>query len=144
MGLSCRPFLLDDNDAPYRLSNAKFDQMLRNPEEHRLARFAGTRVRMASVIVEVADRKPIRVVRTTFSVLSFDGRGCFDRTAYEQPQRARMELAFGALWSKTDDSTKVIRAANRFVDRGGRWEPSRVVARAIEQAAVGLTKCPKL
>jgi len=66
MGLSCCFFLLDENDVLHRLSNAKFDQMLRRPAQHRLPRFAGARVRMASVIVGLEDRKPIRVVRTNF------------------------------------------------------------------------------
>ena len=144
MGLSCRLFLLDGNDVLYRLSNAKFDQMLRRPAEHRLPRFAGARVRMASVIVGLEDRKPVRVVLTSFSILPFDKRGGFDVTAYEQPLRARIDLALGALRNETASSMKVIEAANRFVDRGGRWEPSRAVARAIEQSALGLAKCERV
>ena len=144
MGLSCRLFLLDGNDVLYRLSNAKFDQMLRRPAGHRLPRFAGARVRMASVIVGLEDRKPIRVVLTSFSILPFDKRGGFDVAAYEQPLRARIDLALGALRNETASSMKVIEAANRFVDRGGRWEPSRAVARAIEQSALGLAKCERV
>jgi len=144
MGLSCRLFLVDENDVLYRLSNTKFDQMLRRPAEHRLPRFAGARVRMASVIVGLEDRKSIRVVRTNFSILSFDKTGRFDLAAYEQPLRARMDLAFGALRNETTGSMKVIEAADRFVDRGGRWEPSRAVARAIEQSALGLVKCERV
>jgi hypothetical protein len=143
MGLSCRLFLVDENDVLYRLSNAKFDQMLRRPAEHRLPRFAGARVRMATVIVGLEDRKSIRVVRTNFSILSFD-TGRFDLAAYEQPLRARMDLAFGALRNETTGSMNVIEAADRFVDRGGRWEPSRAVARAIEQSALGLVKCERV
>jgi len=144
MGLSCRLFLVDENDVLYRLSNAKFDQMLRRPAEHRLPRFAGARVRMASVIVGLEDRKSIRVVRTNFSILSFDKTGRFDLATYEQPLRARMDLAFGALRNETTGSMNVIEAADRFVDRGGRWEPSRAVARAIEQSALGLAKCERV
>jgi len=144
MGLSCRLFLVDENDVLYRLSNTKFDQMLRRPAEHRLPRFAGARVRMASVIVGLEDRKSIRVVRTNFSILSFDKTGRFDLAAYEQPLRARMDLAFGALRNETTGSMNVIEAADRFVDRGGRWEPSRAVARAIEQSALGLVKCERV
>ncbi len=144
MGLSCRLFLVDENDVLYRLSNTKFDQMLRRPAEHRLPRFAGARVRMASVIVGLEDRKSIRVVRTNFSILSFDKTGRFDLATYEQPLRARMDLAFGALRNETTGSMNVIEAADRFVDRGGRWEPSRAVARAIEQSALGLVKCERV
>ena len=144
MGLSCRLFLLDGNDVLYRLSNAKFDQMLRHPAEHRFPRFAGARVRMATVIVGLEDRKPIRVIRTNFSILSFDKTGRFDLAAYEQPLRARMDLAFRALQNETAGSMKVIEAAEQFVDRGGRWEPSRAVASAIEKLALGLAKCERV
>jgi hypothetical protein len=140
-GLSCRLFLVDENDVLYRLLNAKFDQMLRRPAEHRLPRFAGARVRMASVIVGLEDRKPIRVVRTNYSILSFDKTERFDLTAYEQPLRARMDLAFGALRNETAGSMKVIEAADRFVDRGGRWEPSRAVARRWEKTSWRMCVC---
>src|SRR5437879_1759699 len=80
----------------------------------------------------------------TFSILSFDKTGRFDLAAYEQPLRARMDLAFSALRSETAGSMNVIEAADRFVDRGGRWEPSRAVARAIEQSALGLAKCERV
>ena len=36
MGLSCRMYLLDQDDTLYRLPNAKFDQMLRDPSRCRL------------------------------------------------------------------------------------------------------------
>jgi len=36
MGLSYRLFLLDENDVLYRLSNAKFDEMLRRPAGNRI------------------------------------------------------------------------------------------------------------
>ena len=48
---------------------------------------------MADVAVELMDRKPIRVVRTAFSILTFDDEGFLDSTAFEQHQRARAELA---------------------------------------------------
>jgi hypothetical protein len=59
-------FLLDQDDSLYRLSSAKFNQMLRDPTSCRLTRFAGARVRMTNVAVELLDRQPIRVVWNTF------------------------------------------------------------------------------
>jgi len=144
MGLSYRLFLLDENDVLYRLSNAKFDEMLRRPAGNRIPRFAEARVRMASVIVRFEDRRPIRVVQTSYSVLPFDKTGRLDVTAYQQPVRARIDLVLSALRNETAASKTVIEAANRFVDRGGRWEPSLALARAIEQSALGLAECEKV
>ena len=72
MGLSSRMFLLDQDDGLYRLPNAKFEQMLRDPTSHRLPRFAGARVRMSDVLVELLHRQAIRIVWTTFGLLTFD------------------------------------------------------------------------
>jgi hypothetical protein len=83
MGLSSRLFLLDQDDNLYRLPNTKFEQMLRDPISHRIPRFAGARVRMTDVVVELLDRQPIRVVWTTFGILTFDGEGCFDPSAFD-------------------------------------------------------------
>jgi hypothetical protein len=136
--------LVVENDVLYLLSNAKFDRMLQHPAENRLPRFAGARVRMASVIIGLENRKPMCMVRSNFSILSFDENGRLDLAAYEQPIRARMDLAFGALPSKTAPSMKVVEAAGRFVDRGGRWEPSRAMMRAIELSALGFAKCKRI
>ncbi len=57
MGISCRMFLLDQDDGLYRLSSAKFNQILRDPTSCRLTRFAGARVRMTNVAVELLDRQ---------------------------------------------------------------------------------------
>jgi len=67
MGLSSRVFLLDQDDGLYRMPNATFEQMLRDPTSHRIPRFAGARVRMTDVVVELLDRQLIRVIWITFA-----------------------------------------------------------------------------
>jgi hypothetical protein len=128
-------FLLDQNDGLYRLANAKFEHMLRDPTSHRIPRFAGARVRMTDVVVELLDRQPIRVVWTTFSILTFDGEGCFDPSAFDQQQRARAELALALPIAESSVAATVVDAASRFVAQGSRWAPSRTVAHLIDRAA---------
>ena len=144
MGLASRMFLLDQNDGLYRLPNAKFEHMLRDPTSHRIPRFAGARVRMTDVVVELLDRQPIRVVWTTFSILTFDGEGCFDPSAFDQHQRARAELALALPIAESSVAATVVDAASRFVAQGSRWAPSRTVAHLIDRAALGRVKCPRL
>jgi hypothetical protein len=96
---------------------------------------------MASVIVGLEDRKPIRIVLTNLSIVPFDKKGGLDVNAYEKPLRARIDLLLDRLQGEAERSKKVIQAANRFVDRGARWEPSHAEVRAIERAALGLAKC---
>lgn len=78
MGLSFRIYLIAQDDVICRLAQAKFDRMSREPAAHRLPMFASQRVRMASVIVELAGGAPVRVARTTYAVVAFDREGRLD------------------------------------------------------------------
>ena len=118
--------------------------MLRDPTSHRLPRFAGARVRMADVVVELLDRQAIRVIWTTFGLLTFDDEGCFDPNAFDRHQRARAELALAPLMAQPGSAATVVDAASRFVAQGGRWTPSRTLARLIDEAALGQVKCTRL
>jgi hypothetical protein len=144
MGMSGRMFLIDQDDELYRLPNFKFDQMLRDPTSHRLPRFAGARLRMASLVVELLNRQPIRVVWITFSFLSFDDKGYFDSRAFDRHQRARAELAWAPVFAEPEGITSVVDATTRFVAQGGRWAPSSALARRIDEAALGELKCTRL
>ena len=144
MGLSFRIFLLDQNDVLFRLPNTKFDQMLRNPTSHRLPRFAGMRVRMTDVGVELIDRQAVQVVWITFNVLTFDDDGYFDASAFDRHQRARAEQGWAKLGDEPTRVPTVIDAASRFVAQGGSWKPSGKLQRVIDQAALGRVKCERL
>ena len=144
MGLAFRRFLLDREDALYRLPNTTFERMLQTPTGHAVPRFAGQRVRMAYVTVELMDRQPVRVVRITFSILTFNSEGFMDPAAFEQHQRARAELALApALGTPTRHAT-IVAAAPRFVDQGGRWVPSTDVVNLLRRAAMEQMKCLRL
>src|ERR1700730_3970374 len=93
MGFSCRRFLIVRDDTLWRLSNTRFDRMLRDPASHCLPVFAGQRRRMPSVVVGLVARNPVRVVRNTFSILTFDVEGRIDPSRFEKQQFALVELA---------------------------------------------------
>lgn len=137
-------FLLDQDDGLYRLPNARFEKMLRDPTSHRLLRFAGARVRMTDVAVELQDRQPISVVRITFGFLSFDGDGYFDASAFKRHQWARAELRWASSIAESGSAKTVVDAANRFVAQEGLWAPSRNLQRRIDAVALGQMKCMRL
>ena len=112
-------YLLDQDDTLYRLPSAKFDQMLRDPTRCRLPRFAGNRLRMTDVALELIDRRPSRVIRITFGFLAFDDDGCFDLSSFDRHQRARAELALVLQSLEPKSEGVIIDAANRFVAQGG-------------------------
>jgi hypothetical protein len=137
-------FLLDKDDGLYRLPSAKFGRMLRDPTTCRITRFAGARVRMTDVAVELLDRQPLRVVWITFGYLTFDGEGYFDTSAFDIHQRARAELALAFPTEEPNGGGIVVDAATRFVAQGGLWTPSITLQRRIDAAALDQVKCPRL
>lgn len=147
MGLAIRMLLVDRDDHLYRMAIAKFDAMFRYPTRHSFPLFAGQRVRAAEAIVELENRQAVRIVRTTFDILTFDAAGRFDPATYERQQFSRFELAVAPIigsTSEVNDSTVVVNAETRFVARGGRWTPSKALASAMLDAALGRIKCPRL
>ena len=144
MGISCRMYLLDQDDTLYRLPSVKFGQMLRDPTRCRFPRFAGSRVRMADVAVELIDRRPSRVIWITFGFLAFDDEGYFDASAFDRHQRARAELALAAPSVELRSEGVLVDATNRFVAQGGLWTPSIALQRRIDAAALGQVKCTRL
>jgi hypothetical protein len=144
MAYSVKHFFLDEGDAIYRVATTTFTQMVHGPKRVCFRKFSGARIRMAEVIVELQQRRPIRVVRLTFDMLTFDLDGYLDATTYLQHQYARAELALEPVLGKASSIGNVVKAQSRFIDHGGRWAPSMDMAKSLERAALGLWKCKLL
>jgi hypothetical protein len=144
MNLSSRRFLIAQNDLLYRLADATFIRMLRNPGSHAVPALAGQRVRMASLIVELVGGVPVRVVRSTFATLSFDEDGHMDSGMFLRQQLALAESTLDPALASTKHEEKVLDAATRFIAQGGRWRPSASLARTINEAALGQGDRPRL
>jgi len=149
MGLSLRLLIVDRADGIYRLDASRLERMRANPKMHPLPQFAGERVRGAEAVVELVHRKPTRLIRMTFDILTFDGTGCFDVEAFDRHQFGRFAAAdrlspVGQLLINTDPATDVLDASYLFDDRGGRWAPSATLLRAMQDALLGNLSVPRL
>lgn len=142
MRVALRHFLLDREDALYRLPAATLDHMVQNPGGHRLPRLAGQRVRCAEIAVEMMDGQPLRVVRSVFNMLTFNSDGTLVPPLQDRHIRARAELALAL--EAPPRNASVAEASTRFVARGGQWKPSAALRRRIEQTALGRQKCPRI
>ena len=136
MNLSSRRFLIAQDGVLYRLADTTFNRMLRDPGSQAFPVLAGQRVRMASLIVELICGAPVRVVRSTFATLSFDGDGRVDSGIFTRQQWALAESAVDPALVGTKHDEKVLDAATRFIAQGGRWRPSASLARTINEAAL--------
>jgi len=143
MKLSSRTFLLSADDSLHALASAAFMRMLRQEKLARLPDFAGQRVRQVSSVVEMVDGKPTRTVHRTFSVLNIDADGLLDIARLNSQMVARMEDGLWSPRSRKQGTGPIVDAADRFVARGGTWEPDERLLQAIEAASLGQLRCPR-
>jgi hypothetical protein len=144
MGLSSRLFLLSANDTLYALASAAYMRMLRREDVARVPDFAGQRVRQASIVVELHDGTPLRVVHWTFCVLDIDADGYLDVERLSTQQFARVDDPFESEGLAHGKGGLIIDAARRFVARGGAWEPDGRTLQRIEAAALGKVALPRV
>lgn len=144
MGLSSKLFLLSADDTLHVLANASFVRMLRREAVARIPDFAGQRVRQASVVVEVANGTPTRIVHCTFAILDIDGGGVLDVERLNTQQFARVDDPLAPDRAAHGTYGRIVDAAGRFIARGGSWEPDGPVLRRIEAAALGQLACPRV
>ena len=78
MRMALRLFLLSADDTLHTLAGTAFMRMLRQEDVARVPDYAGQRTRQASVVVELVDSRPRRLVHYTFSILEFGPDGLLD------------------------------------------------------------------
>ena len=115
--------------------------MLSDPSAHPIPQFAAQRVRGAEAVVEQANRRPVRVIRMVFFMLTFNERGVLDADALMRQAAA----AFDTLHAQTrSKGSTVLEAQSRFVVSGGRWKPTPAHQALFHKAALGKKKCLSL
>ena len=139
MGFASRRFIVDDDGPLIRLRNTVFDRLLRDPQHYSMPALADKRARMADIIVQLADRRPIRVVRRVYFVVSFDEVGRLDTTRFIRHQWALAESALEPVLATRNHDARVLDASSRFIAQGGRWQPQADLAQRIDDAALGRT-----
>lgn len=144
MKLSSKLFLLSADDTLHTLASTAFMRMLRQEDLTRVPDFAGQRVRQASVVVQMVDGTPLRMVHSTFSILDIKPDGFLDVDRLNTQQIARLDARFGRSSPANKAEGPVIEAAQRFVARGGSWEPDARLLRHIEAVALGQVACPRV
>lgn len=148
MGVAIRHLLIDQNDEVLSLDNRRFDKLWENAPEAVLPQFAGCRMRMVEVAVELHHRRAVAVLRVVYSYAHFDGQGRFDRN--KALQHAALEIEAGdisrVLLSRGPKT--VIHASPRFAsrrrDHEALWEPTPEIEKAIYETALGWRRCRRL
>jgi hypothetical protein len=144
MGLSSRLLLIPADGALRRLADADFDRLYdraySGPGAWRVPALSAQRVRWASLVVELFDRQPVRVVHRTYAYLHFDEEGRLDVDRMNREQAARMDVAFAP--ARSTDETVI--HASSFAARGGSWKPAAELKTRLDAAALGRAPCPRI
>jgi hypothetical protein len=144
MGLSSKFFLLTADEVMHTLAGTAYMRMLRKEAVARLPDFAGQRLRLASLVVELASRSPLRVVHRTFSIIEINCDGLLDVARLNAQQIARIDNFLAPVLQQSAPKTPVVDATSRFVARGGSWQPGDLLMRRMDAAALGRLPCRRV
>jgi len=117
--------------------NTIFERLLRDPQHQTMPVLGGQRMRMAEILVQLADRRPVQVVRRGYFIVSFDEAGRLDTTRFREQQWALAAPALDRVFTVPSDDDRALDAASRFIAQDGRWRPSSELAEHIDDAALG-------
>lgn len=144
MGLTCRRLFIANDGSVYRMSNAKFDRMIRHPSSEQIVLFAGQRIRSAELLIETVDRQLLRVHRATFTMFQFDEQGRVYADRYEKQQMAIVEVTIAPVFGYPKPTRNIVDATDKFIAQGGTWSPTALLMTQIEKVALGQLTCPSL
>lgn len=115
---------------------AKLERLNRQDPDERLPQYAGKRVRYVHVVLEMVDRKPVRIVMAQYSYFSFDSAGRIDADELQKELRLGVDM----LPPLTTDrpSRKIIDAQHKFAKKRYHdqysWTPTPEIEAAIIKA----------
>jgi len=142
MGLSLRLFLVNDDNSLQRLPLVRYERLIRRDPRECFPQYAGERARYALAVVDLIDRKPVRIVHAQYFWLSFDSRGRIDRKAQKEEARLAMEIL--PPLAPEEDQRRVVDARHLFAkkryDDDYTWRPAPEIEDAIVDAIFGKSR----
>lgn len=136
MSIGVRVMFLD-GDRIVRVSQRRFERLFDRDLNEAMPEYAGQRVRCAMVYVQLADRKPVEVVRIDYMVLPLDPDGRLDADL----QSRQMMLA-GEMFGRgiTGTPERVVEfgpyLAERQYHAAFKWKPTENEERALVDLAL--------
>ncbi len=147
MGLGSRIFIVNDDESVCRLPMARYERLFREDLNECMPRYAGKRIKYAHIVVELENRKPVKVLMSQFSYLTFDMDGKIDQASMEKEARLGIEMVAPVLLDS--QPANVVDARHRFAKKQFSdlylWQPSPAVIDAIREAIFGRNRSyPKI
>ena len=139
MMLGTRIFIVKEDDSLQRLSLKRYNRLIKGHPDEGLMQFAGKRIRYALIVLEMINRKPVEILMTEYSFLTFDSKGRLDASEREKATQLAMDtlepIAPEQKLGKVID-VKHRFAKKRFDDRY-LWKPTPEIEAAIQRIIFG-------
>ncbi len=139
MGLGTRIFIVQEDNSLRRLSLKRYNRLIKGHIDEGLMQFAGKRIRYALIVLEMINRKPVEILMTEYSFLTFDSKGRLD--ASEREKAARLAMDTLEPIAPEQKSGKIIDVKHRFAkkrfDDRYLWKPAPKIETAIQRAIFG-------
>lgn len=136
MSIGVRIMFLD-GDRIIRVSQRRFERLVDRDLNEAMPEYAGQRIRCAMVYVQLADRKPVEVVRIDYMVLPLDPEGRVDADLQSRKMMLAGEM-FG--FGMTGTAERVVDFGPYLAERQYRaeykWKPTENEERALVDLAL--------
>jgi hypothetical protein len=136
MSIGVRIMFLD-GDRIIRVSQRRFERLVDRDLNEAMPEYAGQRIRCAMVYVQLADRKPVEVVRIDYMVLPLDPEGRVDADLQSRKMMLAGEM-FG--FGMTGTAERVVDFGPYLAEKQYRaeykWKPTENEERALVDLAL--------
>ncbi len=136
MGIGYRFYFVEDDDTIHRFAFSRFEKLIRSGSKERIPKYAEKRIRCAFMTLQLEDRKPHRVLRSEYPILTFDANGKLDSDKFEEEVRLAMQTMPPIV--TTQRSGQVIDAQHHFAKRRYHneftWKPTPEIENRIYDA----------
>ena len=136
MSIGVRIMFLD-GDRIIRVSQRRFERLVDRDLNEAMPEYAGQRIRCAMVYVQLADRKPLEVVRIDYMVLPLDPEGRVDADLQSRKMMLAGEM-FG--FGMTGTAERVVDfgpyLAEKQYHAEYKWKPTENEKRALVDLAL--------
>ena len=136
MSIGVRILFLD-GDRIIRVSQRRFERLVDRDLNEAMPEYAGQRIRCAMVYVQLADRKPLEVVRIDYMVLPLDPEGRVDADLQSRKMMLAGEM-FG--FGMTGTAERVVDFGPYLAEKQYRaeykWKPTENEERALVELAL--------
>ncbi|MDR3669090.1 MAG: hypothetical protein P4L35_19855 [Ignavibacteriaceae bacterium] len=127
MTASSRYFAILKDNRIVKLSSNKFQKLYKYNGATSYPEFTNKKIKIASYLIELQDRKPTRIINEWYSYLEFDDNGKLDKKKHNEQLIAILNRAVSPIKVKKT-GTNIIDASGYFnnekIERLYEWYPS--------------------